>query len=236
MNILIRIKRYDPERDAKPYWAEYRVEADPIDRLRAEHQPKYARSRGAACEAELLQGGDARAAARHVVLRRCAQCVLERHVHGRGRKCLHQGVIGADIGKGVKSVLNVGLQGGDHRAVLNRPRGLPVERQRERAGGDAGLECDVVRDGDAGVDPSPVARDDDRFSARQRRADRLKRLSPHDQRLAHRQPPEPPEVGGQAPRYRIAGADRPVATDGRDQRDDRTAHTATGALMAGQGS
>jgi succinate dehydrogenase / fumarate reductase iron-sulfur subunit len=33
MNILIRIKRYDPERDTKPYWAEYRVEADPIDRL-----------------------------------------------------------------------------------------------------------------------------------------------------------------------------------------------------------
>ena len=56
------------------------------------------------------------------------------------------------------------------------------------------------------------------------------------QRLAHRQPLEPPEVAGEAPRYRIAGADRPVATDGRDQRDDRTAHTATGALMAGQGS
>ena len=33
MNVLMRIKRYDPEKDAKPYWAEYRVEADPIDRL-----------------------------------------------------------------------------------------------------------------------------------------------------------------------------------------------------------
>lgn len=33
MNILIRIKRYDPDRDSKPYWGEFRVEADPIDRL-----------------------------------------------------------------------------------------------------------------------------------------------------------------------------------------------------------
>ena len=33
MNALVRIKRYDPEQDKKPYWAEYRVEADPIDRL-----------------------------------------------------------------------------------------------------------------------------------------------------------------------------------------------------------
>src|SRR5207244_7678801 len=33
MNILMRIKRYDPERESKPYWDEFRVEADPIDRL-----------------------------------------------------------------------------------------------------------------------------------------------------------------------------------------------------------
>ena len=33
MNVLIRIKRYDPDRDSKPYWGEFRVEADPIDRL-----------------------------------------------------------------------------------------------------------------------------------------------------------------------------------------------------------
>ncbi len=33
MNVLMRIKRYDPERDGKPYWSEFRVEADPIDRL-----------------------------------------------------------------------------------------------------------------------------------------------------------------------------------------------------------
>ena len=33
MNISVRIKRFDPEKDRKPYWAEYRVEADPIDRL-----------------------------------------------------------------------------------------------------------------------------------------------------------------------------------------------------------
>ncbi|HEY6406153.1 MAG TPA: 2Fe-2S iron-sulfur cluster-binding protein, partial [Ktedonobacteraceae bacterium] len=33
MNVLVRIKRFDPEKENKPYWAEYRVEADPIDRL-----------------------------------------------------------------------------------------------------------------------------------------------------------------------------------------------------------
>src|SRR5579883_3558218 len=33
MNLQMRIKRFDPEKDAKPYWAEYTVEADPIDRL-----------------------------------------------------------------------------------------------------------------------------------------------------------------------------------------------------------
>jgi succinate dehydrogenase / fumarate reductase iron-sulfur subunit len=33
MKIVVRIKRYDPEHDAKPYWAEYSVEADPTDRL-----------------------------------------------------------------------------------------------------------------------------------------------------------------------------------------------------------
>src|SRR5260370_9674134 len=33
MNILMRIKRFDPEKSNKPYWDEFRVEADPIDRL-----------------------------------------------------------------------------------------------------------------------------------------------------------------------------------------------------------
>src|SRR5438093_9310376 len=33
MNILMRIKRYGPEKESKPYWDELRVEADPIDRL-----------------------------------------------------------------------------------------------------------------------------------------------------------------------------------------------------------
>src|SRR5262249_22155118 len=33
MNILLRIKRFDPDRDKKPYWSEFRVEADPIERL-----------------------------------------------------------------------------------------------------------------------------------------------------------------------------------------------------------
>src|SRR5437762_13760937 len=33
MRVLVQIKRFDPDRDRKPYWAEYPVEADPIDRL-----------------------------------------------------------------------------------------------------------------------------------------------------------------------------------------------------------
>jgi succinate dehydrogenase / fumarate reductase, iron-sulfur subunit len=33
MNVLVRIRRYDSERDSKPYWDEFRVEVDPIDRL-----------------------------------------------------------------------------------------------------------------------------------------------------------------------------------------------------------
>src|SRR6267143_7238143 len=33
MQVLMRIKRFDPEKNRKPYWDEFRVEADPIDRL-----------------------------------------------------------------------------------------------------------------------------------------------------------------------------------------------------------
>ena len=33
MNVLMRIKRFDPDKDSKPYWDEFRVEMDPIDRL-----------------------------------------------------------------------------------------------------------------------------------------------------------------------------------------------------------
>ena len=33
MNVEMRIKRFDPEKDKKPYWYLCRVEADPIDRL-----------------------------------------------------------------------------------------------------------------------------------------------------------------------------------------------------------
>jgi len=43
MQIELRILRYDPERDAKPYWASYDVEADPkLDRvLDLLHRVKY---------------------------------------------------------------------------------------------------------------------------------------------------------------------------------------------------
>ena len=33
MNVLMRIKRFDPDKDSKPFWDEFRVEMDPIDRL-----------------------------------------------------------------------------------------------------------------------------------------------------------------------------------------------------------
>ena len=33
MQVLMRIKRFDPEKERKPYWDEFRVDADPIDRL-----------------------------------------------------------------------------------------------------------------------------------------------------------------------------------------------------------
>lgn len=33
MNVLMRIKRFDPDKDSKAYWDEFRVEMDPIDRL-----------------------------------------------------------------------------------------------------------------------------------------------------------------------------------------------------------
>ena len=31
--LIVRIKRYDPERDDAPHWETYRVEADPTDRV-----------------------------------------------------------------------------------------------------------------------------------------------------------------------------------------------------------
>src|SRR5947199_10329030 len=33
MIVQMRIKRYDPEKDQKPHWDVFRVEADPIDRV-----------------------------------------------------------------------------------------------------------------------------------------------------------------------------------------------------------
>lgn len=32
MNVTVKIKRYDPERDAEPHWESYQVDADPMDR------------------------------------------------------------------------------------------------------------------------------------------------------------------------------------------------------------
>jgi len=33
MDVLMRIKRFNPEKDRKPYWDEFRVTMDPIERL-----------------------------------------------------------------------------------------------------------------------------------------------------------------------------------------------------------
>jgi len=33
MQVSLRVKRFNPEKDKKPYWAEYKVDAEPTDRL-----------------------------------------------------------------------------------------------------------------------------------------------------------------------------------------------------------
>ena len=41
MKVNLKIKRYDPEKDAKPYWKQYTVEVEPTDRvLDALHEVK----------------------------------------------------------------------------------------------------------------------------------------------------------------------------------------------------
>jgi succinate dehydrogenase / fumarate reductase iron-sulfur subunit len=42
MNITLKIRRFNPEKDEKPYWAEYGVEVEPVDRvLDALHYVKW---------------------------------------------------------------------------------------------------------------------------------------------------------------------------------------------------
>lgn len=42
MKVNLKIKRYDPEKDAKPYWKQYTVEVEPTDRvLDALHEVKW---------------------------------------------------------------------------------------------------------------------------------------------------------------------------------------------------
>jgi len=33
MKVHVRIKRFNPEKDARPYWADYQVPTDPFDRV-----------------------------------------------------------------------------------------------------------------------------------------------------------------------------------------------------------
>ena len=33
MKIKVKIRRFNPENDRRPYWAEYRLDADPSDRI-----------------------------------------------------------------------------------------------------------------------------------------------------------------------------------------------------------
>ena len=51
-----------------------------------------------------------------------------------------------------------------------------------------------------------IARDDDRMPPRQRFADRIERLAPHDHRAPHRELLEAAEVGGQVPGHLAVGA------------------------------
>jgi hypothetical protein len=102
--------------------------------------------------------------------------------------------------------------------------------------GEAQRRVDVARDFDAFGRIGFIARDDDEFAPRQRPADRLKGLAADDQRLAHRQRLEALEIARKPPRQGVARADDAVARHRSDQREARRAQTATGALIAGQGS
>ena len=85
-----------------------------------------------------------------------------------------------------------------------------------------------------------AARQDDAGPPGQRPADRLPGPPAHDDVVAHGQPLEPLQVGGQAPRQATLTADDAVLGDRDDEGhshadvDDR--HTAIGALMWGCGS
>jgi hypothetical protein len=98
---------------------------------------------------------------------------------------------------------------------------------------------ETVHDLRAGCGEVAVARHDDAAPPRQRPPDRLPRLAPHHDRVAHRRAFEEREVFRQPPRQAAAGADHAVAGTRDDQREAgsrRRVHTATGALMCGCGS
>src|SRR5271166_2064920 len=66
-----------------------------------------------------------------------------------------------------------------------------------------------------------IARDHDYLAPGQRTAYRLKGPPPHDERLAHRQRLEAPEVARQPPQQPVAAPDDAVAGNGRDEDEGR---------------
>ena len=77
------------------------------------------------------------------------------------------------------------------------------------------------------------AREHDRGAVRQRLADGLEGLAPHDDDLAGGHLLEPLEILGQMPRDAVAGANHPIERHGGDGFEGF--HTAMGALMPGCG-
>src|SRR5271168_5160119 len=102
--------------------------------------------------------------------------------------------------------------------------------------GRADRSVNIVRDLNALRSVTHIAGDDDRQPARQGAADGLKGLAAHNERLAHRQRLEALEVARQPPGQALTGTNDAVTGHGGDERDDGLAQTATGALIAGQGS
>ena len=100
----------------------------------------------------------------------------------------------------------------------------------------AGQEDGVFQGGrhlDSGRCVRRLRCENDGNPARQRSADGLEGLSPHDQMVAHGQPLESPPIVREPPGQPIVAADDAVVGHGRD---DGQPHTDMGALMWGWGS
>ena len=107
------------------------------------------------------------------------------------------------------------------------------EHPRGVAGGGVGRLHRVHAHGP--LDGGPAVREHDIAASGQRPPDGAERRPAHDHRAAHRGPLEELQVLAQVPGHRPGPADGAVCGDRYDQALLHR-HTATGALMAGQGS